>query len=52
MKTKEQQAEYMRKWRAANKEKNATYQSEYNKEYRKKNREKLLANDKKNKNSF
>ena len=43
MKTKEQQAEYMRKWRAANKEKNAKYQNEYHKEYRKKNREKLDA---------
>lgn len=41
MKTNEEKAEYMRKWRAANKEKNAKYQSEYYKEYRKKNKEKL-----------
>jgi len=39
--------EYMREWRARNKEKNAEYQKEYNKEYRKKNVEKLNANNKK-----
>ena len=39
--------EYMREWRAQNKEKNAEYQKEYNKEYRKKNEEKLKANNKK-----
>lgn len=39
--------EYMREWRARNKEKNAEYQKEYNKEYRKKNLEKLNANNKK-----
>jgi hypothetical protein len=39
--------EYMREWRARNKEKNAEYQKEYNKEYRKKNVEKLKANNKK-----
>ena len=39
--------EYMREWRAQNKEKNAEYQKEYNKEYRKKNVEKLNANNKK-----
>lgn len=39
--------EYMRAWRARNKEKNAEYQKEYNKEYRKKNVEKLNANNKK-----
>ena len=39
--------EYMRAWRARNKEKNAEYQKEYNKEYRKKNVEKLSANNKK-----
>jgi hypothetical protein len=40
-------AEYMREWRARNKEKNAEYQKEYNKEYRKKNVEKLNASNKK-----
>ena len=39
--------EYMREWRARNKEKNAEYQKEYNKEYRKKNLEKLNINNKK-----
>ena len=39
--------EYMREWRARNKEKNAEYQKEYYKEYRKKNAEKLNANNKK-----
>ena len=39
--------EYMREWRARNKEKNAKYQKEYNKEYRKKNLEKLNINNKK-----
>ena len=39
--------EYMREWRARNKEKNAEYQKEYYKEYRKKNAEKLKANNKK-----
>ena len=33
--------EYMRQWRAKNKEKNAEYQSKYYKEYRKQNKEKL-----------
>lgn len=39
--------EYMRAWRAQNKEKSAKYQKEYYKEYRKKNAEKLNANNKK-----
>ena len=39
--------EYMRKWRAQNKEKNAEYQKEYYKEYRKKNAEKLANQNKK-----
>jgi hypothetical protein len=39
--------EYMREWRARNKEKNAKYQKEYNKEYRKKNLEKLNSDNKK-----
>lgn len=39
--------EYMRKWRAQNKEKNAEYQKEYYKEYRKKNAEKLADQNKK-----
>ena len=33
--------EYMRKWRAANKEKNAAYQKKYYKKYREDNKEKL-----------
>ena len=39
--------EYMRKWRAQNKEKNAEYQKEYYKEYRKKHAEKLANQNKK-----
>ena len=39
--------EYMRAWRAKNKEKNAEYQSTYYKQYREENKEKLNAANKK-----